>query len=503
MTTREPASVPVVIVGAGPVGLMLACELGLAGVRATVIDLLPGTDEHAPGMAINAAVVELLAQRGLMDRLRGDGLEFPLAHFAHLMLDPARLGGQHPCTFAVPHYLLLRRLEERAAELGARLTRGTSVVSLHQDGAGVIAGTADGATVRCQYLIGCDGGDSSVRALAGIGFPGTDLDFRGVTGDLEVGPDDPLLTQLGFHQHDNGMFTVAPAAPGVVRVTAGEFDPPPGQPAAPVTLAGLRAMVKRVTGGDLGAGVPRWLSAWTAPTRVASQYRAGRVFLAGDAAHLCFPLGGQALSTGMEDAVNLGWKLAGELSGWAPAGLLDSYQAERRPAAERAGRTTRAQTALMHSMRTAGPVRDILAELIGFADVNEYLVKMVGGLDVRYPAGEAAGSAAGPLTGLRLADIPLATSGGDTSVARLLAPGRGVLLDFSADAGLRELAAGWPGRLDYAAADPAPGLDAAALLIRPDGRVAWSSARPGPGCDGAAAAARRWLGQPRPAEPAP
>jgi 2-polyprenyl-6-methoxyphenol hydroxylase-like FAD-dependent oxidoreductase len=497
VNTPEQTGAPVVIVGAGPVGLMLACELGLAGVQALVIDRLSAVDERSPGMAINAAVVELLSQRGLMAPLRGDGFEFPLAHFAHLMLRPDQLDGRHPYAFAVPHHRLQQRLEDRARQLGARFIRGTEVVSLCQDEAGVTVAGASGTVVRCRYLVGCDGGQSSVRTLAGIGFPGIELDFRGITGDLEVGPDSPLLTQLGFHQHDSGMLTVAPAAPGVVRVTAGEFGLPPGPPGGPVTLADLQAMVKRVTGDDLGPGTPRWLSAWNAPTRLADRYRAGRVLLAGDAAHLCFPLGGQALSTGIEDAVNLGWKLAAQVNGWAPAELLGTYHAERHPAAARTGLTTRAQTALMYSMEKVGPVRDVLAELIKFDDVNEYLVKTVGGLDVPDPAGEMAGSPAGPLTGHRIPDIPLTTSDGATSVARLLEPGRGVLLDFTSDTGLRRLAAGWAGRLDFAAAGPAPELGVAALLIRPDGRVAWSSRPSGISYADVAVAARRWFGEPQ------
>jgi 2-polyprenyl-6-methoxyphenol hydroxylase-like FAD-dependent oxidoreductase len=489
--------VPVLIVGAGPVGLVLACELAVAGVPATVIERLDAADERSPGMAINASVVELLHQRGLMAPLRDDGFEFPLAHFAHVMLDPTRLTERHPYAFAVPHHRLQQRLEEQAVRLGARVIRGAELVSLDGDEDGVTVGMASGEAFRCRYLVGCDGGGSRVRALAGIGFPGSDLDFRGITGDLEVGPDDPLMLQLGFHQHDGGLFTVAPAAPGVVRVTVGEFGIPGAQREAPATLADLQDSVKRVTGSDLTTGNPRWISAWRASTRLADRYRADRVFLAGDAAHLCFPLGGQALSTGIEDAVNLGWKLAAEINGWAPAGLLFTYHTERHPVGARMGKTTRAQTALMHQMDKVGPLRDILAELITLADVNEYLVKMVGGLDVEYQLDDpAVPGSVGPLAGRRLADIPLSTSDGPTSVAKLLEAGHGLLLDFSGDAGLRGLAAGWADRLDFVAAEPTPELDVRAIMVRPDGRVAWSSQHTEIWGTGLSAAIYRWFGEP-------
>jgi 2-polyprenyl-6-methoxyphenol hydroxylase-like FAD-dependent oxidoreductase len=506
MNAQERAEVPVLIVGAGPVGLTLACELAIAGVPATLIERLDAANDRSPGMAINTSVVELLQQRGLMEAMRDDGFEFPLAHFAHVMLEPTRLKERHPYAFAVPHFRLAQRLEEQAVRLGTRIVRGTELVSLDGDEDGVTASTSSGEVFRCRYLVGCDGGGSRVRALAGIGFPGTELDFRGITGDLEVGADDPLMLQLGFHQHDAGLFTVAPAAPGVARVTVGEFGIPPARPGTPVMLSEFQDSVKRVTGNDLISGHARWITGWGASSRVADRYRADRVFLAGDAAHLCFPLGGQALSTGIEDAVNLGWKLAAEINGWAPDGLLFTYHTERHPVGERMCKTTQAQTALMYQLDKVGPLREILAELITLDDVNEYLVKMVGGLDVQYQMDDPeltgtglagtglAGS--GPLTGRRLADIPLTTSEGDTSVARLLQAGHGLLLDFADDAGLQRLATGWGDRLDLVTAEPAPELDATAILVRPDGRVAWSSRHTEIWGTGLSAAMYRWFGEP-------
>jgi hypothetical protein len=378
------------------------------------------------------------------------------------------------------------------------IRRGARITGLHQDDDGLHVGVQAGGRdthIAGRYLIGCDGAQSTVRTLAGIGFPGTELVFNGLMGDLDAEPGHPLYNRLGAHQHGSAMFTVAPTAPGVLRVTTGEFGVAAPDAAVPVTLDELAATAKRITGAELPMGPPRWLSRWDAPTRIADRLRTGRVFLAGDAAHVCFPLGGQALSTGIEDAVNLGWKLAADVHGWAPAGLLDSYQSERLPVATRMGLTTQAQTALMQSADSVGPLREILSELIRFDDVNAYLVKMVGGLDVRYemtgPGGEAH-----PLAGFRLPDVPLTTSGGSTPVARLLESGHGLLVDFGLERGARELAGQWPGRVDTVTAGPSPQIDAAGLLLRPDGRVAWA-APPGEAAGpGLADALGAWFGAP-------
>jgi 2-polyprenyl-6-methoxyphenol hydroxylase-like FAD-dependent oxidoreductase len=489
-------SQPVLIAGGGPVGLMLACELGLAGVDTIVLERQDQPSEQSRGMVINAAVVELLAQRGVMDRLRNDGIEFPRAHFAHLWLDPARLPDKHPFAFGVPHSQIERRLEERARELGVDVRRGTEIVSVEQDDDGVVVGVRTGEPVRGRYLVGCDGGESTVRALAGFGFPGTDLAFRGILGDVEVESDDPLFALLGAHQHDRGLFAVGPISPNVVRVMTGEFDVDPVGDTVPVTHEELSESFERITGTKLTGGPTRWLSRWNAPTRQAETYRIGRVFLAGDAAHLFFPLGGQALSTGMEDAVNLGWKLAAEINGWAPAGLLDSYHDERHPVGARACLTTRAQVAIMHPMARIQPLRDIIAELSRFDEVNEYFVKMVGGIDVRYPISypEMDPATAHPLLGRRLPQVAVMTEAGETPLDRLLHTGRGLFLEFADGARDSELS-GWADRVDLVTAKTTPEIDATALLLRPDGRVAWADTA-GAGSTHLRTALRTWFGEP-------
>lgn len=494
---------PVLIAGAGPVGLMLACETALAGVDTVVLERLAEPSGRSRGMAINGTVVELLAQRGLMDSLRGDGFEFPLAHFAHIFLDPARVPGRHAFNFAVPHSQVQRRLAERAAELGVEIRRGVEVIGLTQDenGVQVQVRTESGTeTVAGSYLVGCDGTASVVRELAGIAFPGTDSPFRGFIGDVDVEPGSPMFERLGVNQYETGIGTVAPVGPQTLRVVTGEFEVAPADPEAPASVEELREAFERITGTAF-SGTPVWLERWTDSTRQAERYRAGRVFVAGDAAHVHFPLGGQALSTGIEDAVNLGWKLAAAVLGHAPDGLLDSYHDERHPVGARACLTSRAQTALMHPMARISPLREVFADLVRFDEVNTYLVELGGAFDVRY---DLAGAEHSALVGSRFGDVPLVAADTDTdaddaqtSLAKLLGTGRGLLLDLTSGASeamLRETAAGWSDRVDTVAVAPSEEIAAAAVLLRPDGRVAWASAEAG--TEGLADALAAWFGKP-------
>jgi bifunctional hydroxylase/dehydrase len=476
----------VAIAGAGPVGLMLAGELALAGIPAVVLERSPEPRTVSLGMAINSTVVELLHQRGLMDALREDGLEWSQAHFAQLWLDPTRLNEPHEYTYLLPQTRLEQRLEEWASDLGAKVRRGVEVEDFEQDPAGVrVRGAGGEETIDCSYLVGCDGARSTVRDRAGIGFPGAEFPFYGITGDFEL--TDELTAHFGVHQCETGLFTVAPAEAGRLRVSTGEFDVLPPAPDEPVTVAELRDRITGLTGVELTDLRPVWMVRWHDETRQAAAYRSGRVLLAGDAAHVHFPLGGQALSTGIEDAVNLGWKLAAELAGHAPDGLLDSYHAERHPVGARACLTTRAQAALMRPLSQVGPLREVLTELIAFDEVNDYLVRMAAGLDVRYPMA----GASHPLAGTRLPNAALRTADGDTDVSRLLHAGRGVLLDLSPEP-LSALG-DWADRIDLVRAEPTPTIAAHRLLLRPDGRVAWAGGTE-PGADGLSAAIRAWFG---------
>jgi 2-polyprenyl-6-methoxyphenol hydroxylase-like FAD-dependent oxidoreductase len=492
---------PVIVVGGGPVGLMLACELRLGGVETVLLERQAQPDGRSPGTAINAAVVELLAQRGLMEPLRGVGVELPRAHFAHIWMDPTRLAERHPYTYVVPHALLRQALAQRAAGLGAQLRLDSEVLAVTQEAGSVtvdLVCAGERQTLRGSYVVGCDGAASAVRAAAGIDFPGVDYRFHGLIGDLEAEAGSPLFGLLGINQREAGFITVAPMGGSLLRVATGEFDVAPADDAAPPDAAELVESIRRITGLQARFSAAPWLTRWNTPTRQAQRYRDGRIFLAGDAAHVHFPLGGQALSTGIEDAVNLGWKLAAQLRGWAPANLLDTYHEERHPVGARACLTTRAQVALLHPMERVGPLRDILTELIRFEEVNEYLVRMVGGLDVRYPVPqpEAAAGTPHPLLGCRLADQPLTTAAGaGTTVAELLRPARGVLLDLSGGLAGTEALGGWSDRVDVVVAKSTGPLDAAVLLLRPDGRVVWADPS-GTDGEGLRSALGAWFGEP-------
>ncbi|MGY1438544.1 FAD-dependent monooxygenase [Streptomyces reniochalinae] len=502
----------VAVAGAGPVGLMLAGELSAAGVRTVVLEQRDEPRTTSPGMAINPTVVELLTQRGVMEALRGEGMELPQAFFAHLPLDPAKLPEQRAYNFMVAQTRLEHRLEERAVEAGADIRRGHQITGVAQDeeSDGVrVRVRADGAerTLHCRYLVGCDGEASTVREAAGIAFPGRETPFYGIVGDFDL--TDELFGRLGAHQYADGLFTVAPTSPSTLRVTVGEFGVRPPDPDAPATVEELRRLARRITGDDVTLDKPHWLDRWFNRARQADSYRSGSVFLAGDAAHIQFPLGGLALSTGIEDAVNLGWKLAADVRGRAPAGLLDTYESERRPVGARTCAVTGAQAALMQPGDRAAPVRELLRELIEYDDVNAHLVRAVGGLDSRYPLGSAdedsqgsqdgedGGPGAHALTGQRPGDIPLRTADGEeTSLARLLLPGHGVLLAPTGAVSESADVTGWQDRVDVVVAEPTERIGARTVLLRPDGRVAWAADGGDADADrtGLRAALERWFG---------
>ncbi|TDD79749.1 FAD-dependent monooxygenase [Actinomadura rubrisoli] len=488
----------VIIAGAGPAGLMLACELGLAGVETVVVERTPEPRVDAPGVAINAGTIELLDQRGLMAELREGALVLPTEHFGFLFLDSARLDRPHENTVLILQPKLEQRLERRAAELGVRIRRGTEVTEIRRTAEGVevgVRGPAGDEVLRGRYLVGCDGRDSTVRTLAGIDFPGVDAVFHGIVGDVEIDVADLGPGQIGaFHHASGGHYLGAPLEPGVLRIMTAEFgvEPPAGD--VPVGMDELKAATLRLTGHDLKTDTFRWLRRYQNTTRNADRYADGPVFLAGEAAHVHYPFNGQGIGTGVQDAVNLGWKLAATLQGWAPAGLLDTYHAERHPAGAAACANVRAQVALCHPPEAVAPLREIFATLASFEEVNTYLIELVTGQSVTYPAAEGAH----PLTGRRLPHVPLTVDGADSGTAALLRPGRGTLLDLtggrSAPAtAYAALAEGF--RVDVRAAAPSRHIAAETVLLRPDGHVAWA-AGDGKDLDGLDAALRAWFGAP-------
>ncbi|MFC9328317.1 FAD-dependent monooxygenase [Kitasatospora sp. NPDC057015] len=469
----------VIIAGAGPAGLMLACELGLFGVDAVVVERTPEPRIDAPGVAVNATTIELLDQRGLMDELREGAFPLPTEHFGFVFMESANPGRPHENTLLLLQQRLETRLEKRARELGVEFRRGVELTGIRpdEDGVTVELRGADGATeeLRGSYLVGCDGRESVVRTLSGIEFEGVDAVFHGIVGEVEIEHSELQAEHIGVHHRPTGgHFLGAPLEPGLFRVMSAEFGYEPPADDVPVDLEELREATVRLTGVDLKATGIRWLTRYPNTTRNAERYSQGRVFLAGDAAHVHYPFNGQGIGTGVHDAVNLGWKLAATLRGRAPKGLLDTYHAERHPVGQAACDNVRAQVSLCHPPQEMAPLRAIIGELTKFDNVRRYLLDLVTGLSVRYPSDQ---EDAHPLTGRRLPHAELVTADGATSIPALLRAGQGVLLDLTGGLATPYTAEteGLEDQVTIVFAQATPCIEAEAVLLRPDGHVAWAA----------------------------
>jgi 3-(3-hydroxy-phenyl)propionate hydroxylase len=491
----------VVIAGAGPTGLMLACELRLAGVDVVVIERLPERSGESRAGGIHSRTLEVLDQRGILDRFLAVGDLQPVGHFSGLYLEFDESESRHPYPLMILQSAIEQLLEEWAAELGVRVRRSSEVSGIRQDGTGVTVelSTAEAgtATLRARYLVGCDGGRSTVRKLAGIDFPGTEATMTALIGDVEL----PDLDEdyIWIRRCADGDYSAIAFEPGWFRVITSEYDRVVDRD-EPTTFEQLRESLIRLAGTDYGMHSPRWVSRFNDAARQAAQYRQGRVLLAGDAAHIHFPAGGQGLNMGVQDAVNLGWKLASVVRGQAPESLLDSYHAERHPVGERVLHNTRAQSALARPGAQSDALREVFGSLMVFDDVNRYLRGMLTALDIRYPVdGDHL------LAGRRVPDADLKTTDGASRVYELLHAGRPVLLDLRGSAELAAVAGGWADRVDLVEARseddhwPVPGMDEvpapAALLIRPDGHVAWAADTGGaPEIAGLRTALTTWFG---------
>jgi 2-polyprenyl-6-methoxyphenol hydroxylase-like FAD-dependent oxidoreductase len=485
----------IVVAGGGPVGLMLACELGTAGVPVTVLERAAAPNSRSPGMAIHGRTLEVLDQRGLADRVRADGESFvwPRTPFALMWLNLDTVT-ERDYTIAYPQWRTERLLEEHADELGVEVRRGHEVTGFTQDDAAVtvrVSGPDGEYQIEAAYLLGCDGKASTVRALAGIGFPGEGIPHYGMFADIQAAPGFTDSFQAGLYAR--GMASAMPISPGVLRLMAVELEvePPPGD--QPPTLEELTSMIGRITGTEPLVAESQWVSRFGGYTRLAERYRSGRVFLAGDAAHELFISGTQGLNSGIQDAFNLGWKLAADVGGWAPPGLLDSYESERRPVAERLCAHARATLVLLHqSTGKMGPLRQLIGEFLQYDEVNRYLLQLPGAAHYELAADGGDGSA---LVGDRIPDAGLLADGRKTSVLAELRSGRGVLFELSGTGVAPPAAAAWAGRVDVVHAQPVPELAASTILVRPDGYVVYADLA-GTDPDRLRSALASWFGQP-------
>jgi 3-(3-hydroxy-phenyl)propionate hydroxylase len=458
----------VVIAGGGPVGLMLACELRLAGVDVLVLERLTERAPQSKALGMHARTLEVLDQRGIVDRFLEGHKRAPTTHFAGLRpLEFDDTDTRHPYMLVIPQAHTERLLAERAAELGVEIRYGTEVTGLAQDGDGVDVEVSDGAPLRARYLVGCDGSRSTVRRLLGVDFPGTAATLTAMIADVAL--DEPPTEPRLLARFPGGQAGVLEYEPGLYRAMTIEYDT---VAEGPVTFDEFKATFRRISGTDFGMRDAIWVSRFGDAARQADRYRMGRVFLAGDAAHIHNPSGGQGLNLGVQDAVNLGWKLAAAVRGQASEELLDSYHTERHPVGARVLQNTHAQVGLSRPGHAVDALRELFAELIRVEEVNRRLSGLVSALDVRYPV-----DGGHRLVGARMPDVDLKTADGDTRVSRLLHAGRGVLLDLTADSALRAAAAGWADRVDLVPARHGDarldGVDA--VLVRPDGYVAWAA----------------------------
>ena len=451
----------VIIAGCGPTGLMLAAELRLHDVHVLVVerDLEPTKVVRALGL--HARSIEVLDQRGLLEGFLAHGKQYPVGGFFAGISKPSPEGldTSHPFVLGIPQPVTDRLLTEHAIELGVEIRRGCALVGLQQDDAGVTVELSDGTTTRSRYLIGCDGGRSTVRRLLGVAFPGEPSRVDTLLGEMEL-TDDPatVAAVVAEVRETQKRFGVGPLGDGLFRVivpAAGVAE----DRGVPPTFEDMRRQLQLVAGTDFGVHSPRWLSRFGDATRLAERYRIGRVLLAGDAAHIHPPTGGQGLNLGIQDAFNLGWKLAAVINGWAPERLLDSYHDERHPVAADVLDLTRAQMELLSLEPGAMAVRQLVSRLMDFEDVNRYLTERITAIGIRYDFGDEH-----EMVGRRLRDVQLTSS----RLYELMHAGRGLLLDRTG----RLSVAGWADRVDLVV-DTSADLDPPAVLLRPDGHVAW------------------------------
>lgn len=461
----------VVIVGGGPTGLMLAGELALAGIDVAIIDRR--SDQGLMGLrsgGLHARTLEVFDQRGIADRFLSQGQISRSVWFSGIALDISDFPTRHNYVLALWQKHIERILADWVEEFSVPIYRGREATGFVQDTAGVTVKLSDGSTMRAQYLVGCDGGRSLVRKTVGIDFPGSDPTISNLIAEVKITEEPP---KWGIHRDALGIHSLGKLENGLVRVLVTEHQV--GATAEP-TLRDLSNALIAVYGSDYGAHSPVSLSRFTDMTRQAAAYRKGRVLLAGDAAHVHPPDGGQGLQTGVQDAVNLGWKLAQVIKATSPESLLDTYHAERHPVAACVLRNTMASVALRREDERTKALRDAMSVLLAMEEPRKRFAGLMSGLDIRYDLGEGH-----PLLGRRIPDLDLVIADGPLRVFTLLHEARPLLLSLGernafdiapwADR-VRLVDAHFDGRLELPVLGAVPMPEA--VLIRPDGYVAWA-----------------------------
>ena len=450
--------------------MMLAAELTLAKVDVAVVERRPDStlaDSRAGGF--HSRTIEVFDQRGVADRFLAAGKTVQVATFGYKVLDMSDFPTRHPYSLGIWQKQVERIMAAWIAELGVQVRYGAEVTGFAQDEGGIDVQLSGGEVIRTEYLVGCDGGRSLVRKTAGIDFPGWDATRSNLIAEVEVTEEPPR----GMRQDAIGVHGLSRLGDGPtyrVVVTEQRIETG-GEP----TLRDLSEALIAVFGTDFGVHGPTWISRFTDMTRQAAAYRAGRVFLAGDSAHVHYPVGGQGLSLGVQDAVNLGWKLAQVVHGISADSLLDTYQSERHPVAARALRYTMSQTALLRQDERSRALFDVVSEVVTMDEPRKSLAGRISGLDIRYDLGEGH-----HLLGRRMPDLDLVTARGPLRVFSLLHEARPVLLNLGTPGSL-DLGA-WASRVQLCEASydrewdlPVLGVVSAptAILVRPDGYVAW------------------------------
>lgn len=494
-----PVETQVIVIGAGPVGLLLAAELRLGGADVAVVETRATFTTESRASTLHARTMEILDSRGLLDALGTPRAETH-GHFGGLPLD-LTLPSSHPGQWKILQADTERVLQDWALSLGADIRRRHTLRDLQVRDDGVLADVdgPDGALqIHAKYVVACDGEDSTVRRLTGVGFPGRAARREMLRADV-VELDVP---DRRFERRQNGLAVAARRPDGVTRVMVHERGRAPQSRAHDVDFPEISAAWQQVTGEDISSGRSTWVNSFDDASHQVTAYRYGRLLFAGDAAHRQLPVGGQALNLGLQDAFNLGWKLAAHLGPNSPEGLLDSYSGERHPVGRRVLANIQAQTELLLGGPDFNPLRDLLAGLLSLVDVREHLAGMISGLDVRYDIGVGDHG----LLGARVPLLRLSSPSGPTSLAARLRTGKGLLLDLSGGAlEVEGLRTGWDARVEVLGVEQfdhglppdgaARGTDGALrgdglLLIRPDGHLAYD----GRDLHDAASAMTRWFG---------